>query len=537
MRAISLWRVHSAWRTWLRPEEAASLLAELGLEAGAAQVDELKALGWLEEDPGAGLRPAHDILADWGVSDLPASFERALNLRLARRLQGQDAPAARIAAHWARAGEGLRAAALFERAAREAASLGAHAGCLKNLEQARTLAGSSVLPASARAARHLALAALAHWGAGRLRRAEQSLLEFDKVASRLDRPARIRSDRLMAAFVRSEIGQFSGNAQLILTGIIDGTRFDVSAPESHMARARRASFLYYLMGLARLPVGGAFARLTSDAVRRDDARSETSLRLSAATLAMSLCRWHEAEEQLERAVGSAGRSDDVQMLGTAITLSALCNLFQGEAGAALQGFQGLEEIGSAQGHQLFSVWAAYGMGESLHYGGDLAAAKAAVLLADGRRTGLGDHQSSCIIEGMLAQLALANRDFAEAERRARNALRYARRLPPSNFSTLEGIAAPAEIGARLTALFGPSPARTELITEGLAALRRYSAPFKLARPRLALADGRRAEAIGDRRAASKAYRRAGALGRALGMQFEHRLAEAALADLEKNIRA
>jgi hypothetical protein len=134
---------------------------------------------------------------------------------------------------------------------------------------------------------------------------------------------------------------------------------------------------------------------------------------------------------------------------------------------------------------------------------------------------------------MLAQLALAEQDFAQAERRARNALRYARRLPPSNFSTLEGIAAPAEIGARLTALFGPSPARTELMTEGLAALRRYSAPFKLARPRLVLAEGRRAEAMGQTRAASKAYRRAGALASALGMRFEHRLAEIALSELEK----
>lgn len=537
VQAISLWRVHCAWRTWLKPGDARSLLAELGLEASGTAAGELKAFGWLEEDPVSGLRPAHDILADWGTSDLPSSFEQALHHRLARRLKRQGAPAARTASHWERAGARLRAASLYEAAAREAASLGAHAGCLRNLEQAQQLAGGALRAGSARAARQLALSALAHWGAGRLRRAEHFLIAFDRAARELPRSRKIRADRLMAAFVRSEIGQFSGNSGLILTGIIDGTRFDTDAPESHMARARRASFFYYLMGLARLPVNAAFERLIGDAARRGDPRSETSLRLSSATLAMSLCRWGEAERHLLRAIEAAGRSDDVQMTGTAITLDALCKLFRGDAQAALEGFQSLEDIGSVQGHQLFSVWAAYGVAESLHYAGKTGAASGALHLADERRQGLGDHQSSCIIEGMMAQLAMSEEDYDLAERRAYNALRYARRLPPSNFSTLEGIAAPAEIGARLTCLMGPSPRRAELMSEGLAALRRYSAPFVLARPRLALAEGRRAEALGRTGTAAKAYRRAGALARTLGMRFEQTLADGALSSLEKPLNA
>ena len=208
-----------------------------------------------------------------------------------------------------------------------------------------------------------------------------------------------------------------------------------------------------------------------------------------------------------------------------------------DAQGALAGFQSLEDIGSAQGHQLFSVWAAYGVAESLHYAGKTGAASGALHLADERRLGLGDHQSSCIIEGMMAQLAISEEDYPLAERRAFNALRYARRLPPSNFSTLEGIAAPAEIGAHLTRLIGPSPRRLELMSEGLAALRRYSGPFVLARPRLAFAEGLRAEALGMTRAASKSYRRASALARSLGMRFEQRLAENALSDLERPARA
>lgn len=530
--AVALWRLHCAWRTWLEPAQAAGLLAELGLEASGQDAAQLRSLGWLDGEAGAACRPAHDILADWGVSDLPASFERSLHGRVARKLHQLRAAPSRIAGHWARAGSDLRAAIFHERAAIEAGALGAHAACLQNLGDARRLAGGRIRAPSVRAARHEALSALGYWGAGRLRRAEQYLIRFSRTVAELPRRRRIRPEQLMVSFVRSEVGQFSGNAGLILSGIADGMRFSLNSPESHIASARRASFFYYLLGLARMPVRGAFARNIRAAEGRGDRRSEVSLRLSSATLCMSLCRWDQASHELMLAERAAGRTDDVQMMGTAVTLIALCALFRGEAGASLCAFQRLEQISAAQGHQLFSVWSAYGAGESHLYAGDVEAAQAATRTAEVRRRGLGDHQSSCIIEGLLAQTALALGAYGEAERRARNALRYARRLPPSNFSTLEGIAAPAEVGARLTCLAGRSPQRDALMDDGLAALKRYAAPFTLARPRLALAEGRRAQARQQPEAARRAYHRALALARTCQMGFEQDLAERALTDLE-----
>ena len=535
--AVALWRLHCTWRTWLAPQLAADLLAELGLEAGREETAQLAALGWLQTDPASGSRPAHDILADWGMSDLPVSFERGLNQRVARRLQRLEVPASRIAAHWERAGAGRRAAVCFERGAREAAALGAHTACLENLGAVRRLGGGLIQAGSVRAARQEALSAFAYWGAGRLRKAEQYLIRFDRTAKSLKQRRRIRQDQVMASFVRSEVGQFTGNTQFILSGIAEGMRFSLNSPESHIAGARRASFFYYLLGLARLPVGRAFDRHIGKAVTRRDPRSEVALRLSAATLGMSLCRWPEADHQLDLARRAAVHTDDVQMTGTVFTLAALSALFQGKAGEALAEFRRLEQLGAAQGHQLYTVWAAYGIGESHFYGGDIPAARAATREAALLRRGLGDHQSSCIIEGMLAQTALAEGDYLGAERHARNALRFAARLPPSNFSTLEGIAAPAEIGARLTGLFGRTPARDQLMEDGLAALKRYAAPFTLARPRLVLAEGRRAEAMLRPRKAAAAYRGARTLARGLGMTFEHDLAERALEDLETKARA
>lgn len=536
--ARTFWRLHCAWRSYLPQALAEDILSALGLLPTSKDIEQVMSLGWLETSPegeAAGNRPVHDILSDWGVSDLPASFEKTLNGLIARRLMRLKAPEARIARHWQMADEPLRASVYFERAAQRACDLGAYTSCIENLDQARGLAEGHIDPGSRRSAHHLSLTATAQWGDGRLRRAAHTLKRFEQTVRALPRSKRLDADRLRAAFVRSELGQFSGNAGLIVSGLFEGARLSLQSTHSHNARARRASFFYYLLGLARLPVHPAFDRLIAETSARGDFRSEVSLRLSSATLHMSCCRWPQAAQELRRAHDAVSQTDDTQLLGTTLTLTALCHLFQGNGPASLQYFQQLEHLSGLQGHQIFSVWSAYGSGESHYYAGDLAAAGAGVELATQRRLGLGDHQSSCIIEGLAAQVALHHGDDETAERRARNALRFSARLPPSNFSTLEGIAAPAEIGAALIRKLGPSDARSELVTNGLKALRTYAVPFALARPRLAFVEGRCLEAAARRRPAARKYARAVELATRLGMQFETQLASRALAQLETSL--
>ena len=530
--AMARLRLHCSWRTLLSPAHASRLLAALGLEESVQDIEALTGLGWLSGDEETGWRPSHDILAEWGISDLPAGFERVLNQKIARLLADTGAPPSRQALHWERAGAGGRAAACHGRAAALAAELGAHASCLGNLEEMRRLAGDWRLRRPQRAARYEALAAHAVWGAGRLRRAEQHVLAFDAAAAALKPRRPAPEAALMASFVRSEVGQFSGNAALILRGIADGMRFSAASPQGHIAAARRASFFYYLLGLARLPVDGAFRRLIARSAARGDGRSEASLRVAAATLCFAACNWAGAEAELQAAERAASHSEDIQMLGVVITLLALGALFKGDGPEAGAGFARLEALAGAHGHQMFSVWAAYGAAEAALYSGDIEGMAAPLRLAEARRTGLGDHQSSCIIEGLAAQAAFAEGDLAGAEKRALYALRFASRLPPSNFSTLEGIAAPADIGARLALKLGPSETRTHLVTRGLAALKAYAGPFRLARPRLALVRAHRAALSGNQAAARKAYLNAGREARLAGMAFEERLALGALAEME-----
>lgn len=530
--ALALWRLFCAWRWPLEFDRAQALLTRFDIRASRSHLEELNRLGWLTADE-AGDRPAHDILADWGVADLPVTFERDLHSAIARMVTVGKGSPSRIARHWQQAGQGLRASIWFERAAHRADRAGAHRLTVAHLNQADELAQHAVRQRPIRKLDRLALDATANWGVGKLRRAKQSLKQFDAIAKTIQNGPQKSAALLRAATIQSEVGQFAGNANLMLTGIYRGWRNRSDIDAAYEIKSRRQGFVYYALGLLRWPVDKRFQKLIQQAHAQGEYRSQALIGCAAATLQTKRCDWDDAERILIACLNTIAQTDDRQMLGVVQCLLGLNALFQGDTTTALNWFEDVASVGREQDHHLFIVWGAYAKAEARLYAGDMDGAKALALDARALAIGLGDHQSVCIIEGVLAQIFLAEGAHALAFRHARNALRFAAKLPPSNFSTLEGIAAPAQVGAALKqASYRPEESEV-LVRGGRKALRTYAQVFELARPRRHYVEGLIALSRHDRRTAQNQFLKARDKASAIGMRYEQTLAETALTEMEE----
>ncbi|MEM9570668.1 MAG: hypothetical protein AAF996_04325 [Pseudomonadota bacterium] len=531
--ALALWRLFCAWRWPLAFERAQALLTRFDIRASMSHLEELNRLGWLTADE-SGDRPAHDILADWGVADLPVTFERDLHSAIARSVTVGKGSPSRIARHWQQAGQDLRASIWFERAAHRADRAGAHRLTVSHLNQADVLARRAVRQRPIRKLDRLALDATANWGIGKLRRAKQSLNHFDAIAKTIKNGPQKSTALQRAATIQSEVGQFAGNANLMLTGIYRGWRNRSDIDGAYEIKSRRQGFVYYALGLLRWPVDKRFQKLIQQAHAQGEYRSQALIGCAAATLKTKRCDWDDAERTLIACLNTIAQTDDRQMLGVVQCLLGLNALFQGDTKTALNWFEDVASVGREQDHHLFIVWGAYAKAEARLYAGDMVGAKALALDARALAVGLGDHQSVCIIEGVLAQIFLAEGAQALAFRHARNALRFAAKLPPSNFSTLEGIAAPAQVGAALKQA-GYRPEESEaLIRGGRKALRRYAQVFELAQPRRHYVEGRIALSRHDRRTAQNQFLEARSKASEIGMRYEQTLAETALTEMEES---
>ncbi|MEO1188565.1 MAG: hypothetical protein AAFW60_05785, partial [Pseudomonadota bacterium] len=485
-------------------------------------------------DQGGIHRPAHDILADWGVSDLPLTFERALNSAVARAVTRSNGSPSRIAQHWLAARRDLRAAIWFDRAAKNADRAGTHSLTIAQLAHSKRLSELAQTRHKVKDLNHLALSATAHWGVGKLRRAKHKLAEFDDLANLVPKSAAKRAALSRAATIQSEVGQFAGNSRLILTGMWRGWSTSGSMVVAHEVKARRQGFVYYALGLLQMPVEARLNRLIGKAHQSGEYRSQTLIGCSAATLHMIKCEWDKATAVLTSCNAAISQTDDRQMLGVAQTLLGLCHLYQGNADIAVDWFERVAEMGRDQDHHLFKVWGAYAKAEAYLYNGALEHAKALAHEARTASKGLGDHQSVCIIEGILAQVYLVDTNYALARKHARNAARFAARLPPTNFSTLEGIAAPAQVGAELMRRTGETDHELDaIIRTGRKAFKSFARVFKVAQPRRHYIEGLYARAASDDRSARRHFRKAESMAAALGMQYEHLLSVSALHDLEE----
>ncbi|MEM7457990.1 MAG: tetratricopeptide repeat protein [Pseudomonadota bacterium] len=534
--ATALWRLYCAWRLPLEFETARDLLAQFEIPIAPEHLDEIEALGWIIRDELSArdsYRPAHDILADWGGSDLPLTFEQALHSAIARAVARETGSPSRIARHWQIAGHDLRAAIWFERAAQYADRAGAHSLTIAHLDQSERLSGAAETRKAVRDLEYLALSATANWGVGKLRRAKQTLIAFDASSKDVPNCAAKRAALSRAATIQSEVGQFAGNSSLILTGLFRGWRNRRDESGAYEVKARRQGFVYYTLGMLRLPVKGRLNELIDTAHGQGEYRSQTLLGCSAGTLYMTRGDWQEAESVLASCHAAIAQTDDRQMLGVAQCLLGLCYLFQGDADRAHDWFERVADTGRDQNHHMFKVWGAYAKAEARFYAGDVEQALGLALEARTSSKGLGDHQSACIIEGILAQLYLASGDDVRARTHARYAARFVAKLPPTNFSTLEGFAAPAHVGSELMRKHGADPELDAMIKTGRKALKSFAQVFKIAQPRRHFVDGLSARANGHSKSALKHFQNARSAAVALDMEYEQRLIQAALHALQE----
>lgn len=365
--AMALWRLYCAWRRPLEFALAQDILANFGIEISVRHLDELQALGWVTPEPGFDgehVRPAHDILADWGGGDLPVSFERALHSAIARRLSERQESPARIARHWHIAAQDLRAAIWYQRAAISADRAGAHRLTLTHLDQAIALGRKAENQKDIRALEQRALSATAMWGIGRLRRAKQELAKFDRLVDQVKNSQRKRDAVQRAGAIQSEVGQFAGSSKLIIAGVTRGWRARGRGAGAYEVKARREGFIYYALGLLRVPIDGRLKRSISRAYGLSEHRSETVLGCAAGTLYMLRCDWDDAEAVLTSCHNTIAQTDDRQMLGVSQCLLGLCALFQGDTEPALNWFERVAETGREHDHHMFKVWGAYAQAEA-----------------------------------------------------------------------------------------------------------------------------------------------------------------------------
>ena len=534
--ARALWRVLSSWQAPLEPALAQALLAPFGAAADASHYRELTDLGWGQFVDGTRqFALTHQILAEAGRSGLPAGVSRPLNENIARELTRQRADRARIAQHWERAEQPGRAAIAYRQAGESAIALGAHSLGLALLERAQEVvpddAGTGRSGRLRRRRRQLAYGASAHWGNGQVRRALAALSEMDGLkripASVPSVKARNAAQR--AEFVRTEAAHFAGRMPDVLAGVWRGGSYSDRRSPNLEARARRNGMMMMMASYARLPVSWRLRGLTARVEDRGDARAETLLRVYHGIVQLRRCQWVSSGRSIELAYNAARKTHDPLLQGVVVALDAALHLLHGDGPRCIEAYRRLGRLAEQQPNQMYQSWSEYGEAQGHLING---APEIALRLAEQARVtrrGVGDHLSACIIEGALGRAACDLGDFDRAAWHARRALSWGTRLPPSNFTSLEGIAAPAQLAARAAIARGENtPALKELQRRGRRLLWLYSAIFPFAGPRLAYVDGLIAEARGDTAGACRRIGRALAKADALDMAHEAQLARDAL---------
>ena len=531
--ARALWRFFCAWQSRITLAAARFTLEKLRVVPTEEHLKELLSLGWLAPSNKRGevvYAPAHQVLADWGCSDIPPTFETSLNTLIARTLTRQQADTARVARHWQVAGSTGRASVCYEKAAVSAFELGAHSLSLDLIQLAENLHGADPDSVSVRKRRRNALVISSEWGIGNMIAARRVLRDYEapevKGAAQTATPSEIQVE-----FVRAEIGQFSGNLPMIITGLRRGTMEGDGQYGKAVARARRAGFVYYILGLLGLPVGPRFTALIREAREENIPRSECMYLNAYSALLLGKGQWPRAAALLNRTRELIRDMTDVQVVGTTLTLDAHLHLYQGRGAEGAAVFRQLREEIARQPHRMMASWAVYGEAQGHVQAGDFDRALPMLERAQKMNIGTGDHQSTVIIAGLLARLALMRQAEQEALMQARKALRICRRLSKSNFTSIEGFAAPAYVAAHLAVRHGPSGELREMYREGRQHLAGYARGFPLAKPRLLMTEGLWHQAAGKPDRARATLRRAVDAAERINMGYEKALAASILHEL------
>jgi hypothetical protein len=484
---------------------------------------------------------AHRLLAETVRRRLPAGVRRRLAEGAARRLarrrdDGKRAPAVELASLWAEAGAPGRAALLYERAARAAATEGADGVCAEALQRALALfEGGPDRDLPRRSVGWLAELSRAQWSLGLVDVANRNARRSLALAGRGPVTPRVRESALAACAVRAETGQFLGDVAEILFANLAAGRFGAESGEHVTTQGRALGSVGFALGLMRLS-GAADAvlkrgeRLAQGAA---DPRPAAFALTARAILRFAFARWSEGEAALAAAREICAAWPQHHLMEIIETTCGVGAHLQGDGERALAHFEALGRRAGARGSALHAGWADYASAQTLLALDRPHEAWERLTAAEDRLRGMADRQSHHICQGLRARLAWRLGEADEALAAAARCGAFGRALPPTNYSSTEGYAAPALVGA-LALVAGVTAAQRALaqtlVREHLGPLRRYAWVFPIARPRLALVC---AALDGPDRPAAARTRLAAAAVEAdrRGLRFDAALARRIAADL------
>jgi hypothetical protein len=486
-------------RSWRAADIAAMAPAGHGEGAAAEVLQRLARKRLIAPDAGdaEAFHTAHRLLAETVRRRMPAGVRGRLAERAARRLSrpradGARAPAVELASLWAEAGARGRAALLYERAARAAAAEGADGVCAEALQRSLALFADepdNKLPE--RSVRWLAELSRAQWSLGLVDIANRNARRSLALAALGPLTIRSADSALAACAVRAETGQFLGDVGEILAASLAAGRFGAQSGEHVAAQARALGSVGFALGLMRL--GGA-----ADAILRRGERLATGgsdprpagFALTArALLHFAFARWSQGEAALAVARRICADWPQHHLLEIIETTCGIGAHLQGDGERALAHFEALARRAGARGSSLHAGWADYASAQTLLALDRPHEAWERLNAAEDSLRGLADRQSHHICQGLRARLAWRLGEVDEALAAAARCGGMGRALPPTNYSSTEGYAAPALVGA--LALIAEVPAAQAklahaLVRDHLGSLERYAWVFPIARPRLAL---------------------------------------------------
>jgi hypothetical protein len=530
-------------RSWRAADIAAMAPPEDGGREASGILQRLAGQRLIAPDAGdaQAYHTAHRLLAETVRRRMPAGVRRRLAEAAARRLShpradGRHAPAVELASLWAEAGARGRSALLYERAARTAAVEGADGVCAEALQRALALFADEPengLPR--RAVRWLAEVSRAQWSLGLVDVANRSARRSLALAGRGPLTPGVAESALAACAVRAETGQFLGDVGEILSANLAAGRFGAQSGEHVTTQGRALGSVGFALGLMRLQAAAdaVLRRGERLATGAADPRPAAFAQTARAILHFAFARWTEGETTLTAARAICADWPQHHLMEIIETTCGIGAHLQGDGDRALGHFAALAQRAALRGSALHAGWADYASAQTLLALDRPHEAWERLNLAEDRLRGLADRQSHHICQGLRARLAWRLGEVDEALAAAGRCGALGRALPPTNYSSTEGYAAPALVGA-LALIAGVPAAQAKLaralVRDHLGSLSRYAWVFPIARPRLALV--RAAIDAPGRPAAARARLTAvAAQADQRGLRFEAALARRIAGDL------
>ena len=512
------------------------ILRRLGQATSAADpVERLVAAGLVEHAGRSTLyRPSHELIRSAVRGEMSAGATVMAAEALAR-VSRFDVPAdarwGAMAQQWDLARNPRRAAQCYGHGAQAAFDTGFAAAAAEMYALAIDKATSVGLAANFAVARWRSRLAEAYWAAGELAKAGQAATLAAMALRPFARSGRGKKALVRTGSILSETGYFTGRIADVLRGGSMATRYGGLQDARTLEHCRSNSTIAYAAGLLRIPVvpGILFSRAHRLAADRRDLRPEAYVRATEGILNMIFCRWSACDRQLARSMACLAEwPAERQLREVVVTAMGHSATFQGNWTAAEARFDELGRLAAERENRLHLGWSAYMLGLIHLSNGKWDAASTEIEAAHIRLKESGDVLSDHIVAGLRARLLCDIGDDTGALAMAEAAGELSLVTPPTNFSSLEGFAAPPLVGARLMDREkGISDRARQLVARYRPALRRFACLFPHARPRLATIDALLA-ANGRSCGAARAAQRARRCAARSGMAGELNLAETLL---------